>query len=85
VTPRRTYTRHGLNAAMVRVKLRGFQAVDRRTVAARTALAWRRDMLEHLGGESACTAPQIALGEMGVRTRIFIDHADCFLMGSDPW
>src|SRR5882724_7906327 len=77
---RRTYTRHGLNALMVRVKLRGFKAIDRRMVAARTALAWRAELLEDLGGEAEVSAAQLALVEVAVRTRLYLDHVDAVLM-----
>jgi len=81
--PPRTYTRHGLNASMARVKLRGFRAIDRRMVAARQALGWRRELLEDLGGETAVSAAQLALVEVATRTRLFIDHADAVLMGRE--
>jgi hypothetical protein len=80
VTPRRTYTRHGLNALMVRVKLRGFKAIDRRMVAARTALSWRAELLKDLGGEAEVSAAQLALVDVAVRTRLYLDHVDAVLM-----
>jgi hypothetical protein len=45
----RTYSRYGLNAAMVRVNLRGFRAVYRRTAGAREAMAFRRELVAALG------------------------------------
>jgi hypothetical protein len=80
VTLRRSYTRHGLNALMVRVKLRGFKAIDRRMVAARTALSWRAELLEDLGGEAEVSAAQLALVDVAVRTRLYLDHVDAVLM-----
>ena len=77
---RRTYTRHGLNALMVRVKLRGFKAIDRRMMAARTALSWRAELLEDLGGEAEVSAAQLALVDVAVRTRLYLDHVDAVLM-----
>jgi len=81
--PPRTYTRHGLNALMVRVKLRGFKAIDRRMVAARRALAWRRELLEDLGGEAAVSAAQLALVEVATRTRLYLDHCDAVLLARE--
>lgn len=80
MTARRTYTRHGLNALMVRVKLRGFKAIDRRMVAARTALTWRAELLEDLGGEAEVSAAQLALVDIAVRTRLYLDHIDAVLL-----
>ena len=37
---------------MVRVRLRGFRAVDGRTMAAREALAFRDELIAALGGEA---------------------------------
>jgi hypothetical protein len=65
---------------MVRVKLRGFKAIDRRMVAARTALSWRAELLEDLGGEAEVSAAQLALVDVAVRTRLYIDHVDAVLM-----
>jgi hypothetical protein len=77
---RRTYTRHGLSALMVRVKLRGFRAIDSRTAGARAALDFRRELLDDLGGEAAVSAAQLALVEVAVRTRLYVDHCDSVLM-----
>jgi hypothetical protein len=35
------------------VKVRGLQAIDRRTSAARALLGWRKDLLDDLGGAAA--------------------------------
>jgi hypothetical protein len=60
MTVRRSYTSHGLTAPMVRVKLRGFRAIDRRTTAGREALAFRSDLIAALGGE-ADLRPSVAV------------------------
>jgi hypothetical protein len=41
--------RTGLNALKAQVKVRGLQAIDRRTSAARALLGWRKDLLDDLG------------------------------------
>ncbi len=79
----RTYTRHGLNALMARVSLRGLQAIDRRTAAARAVLDFRRELLDDLGGEAAVSAAQLALVELAARTRLYLDHVDATLMGRE--
>ena len=80
MSARRSYTRHGLNSAMARVKLRGLRAIDRRTLAARAVLDWRAELLADLGGETEVSAAQLALIEVATRTRLFIDHCDAALL-----
>jgi hypothetical protein len=75
-----TRPRTGLNALKARVKVRGLAAIDRRTTAARALLDWRRELLADLGGEPQVSAAQRALVELAVRTRLYIDHIDAYLM-----
>lgn len=81
--PRRTYTRHGVCALKARVMVRGLSAIDRRTAAAQHLLAWRRELIEDLGGEPAVSAAQLALVDVATRTRLFVDHCDAALMGRE--
>jgi hypothetical protein len=62
------------------VKVRGLQVIDRRTSAARALLGWRKDLLDDLGGETTVSAQQMALVEAAVRTRLYIDHVDAWIM-----
>jgi hypothetical protein len=62
------------------VKVRGLAAIDKRTVAARALLDWRRELLADLGGEERVSAAQRVLVEVAVRTRLYVDHADAYLM-----
>jgi hypothetical protein len=80
MTERRPYSRHGLNALKARVKVRGLTAIDQRTAAAQALLAWRRELLEDLGGEAAVSAQQMALVEAAVRTRLYVDSLDAWIM-----
>ena len=73
-------SRTGLRALKSRVTVRGLAAIDRRTTAARTLLDFRRELLDDLGGAHTITAARLALVEMAVRTRLFVDHVDAFLM-----
>jgi hypothetical protein len=75
----RPYTRHGLTAPMVRVKLAGFNAIDRRTTAAREHLALRRELANALGGEAALTPQQRKLIDMAARASALLDHVDAWL------
>jgi hypothetical protein len=81
--PPRTYTRHGLHALKARVMVRGLQAIDGRTAAAQHLVAFRRELLDDLGGEQAVSAAQLALVEVAARTRLYLDHVDATLMGRE--
>ena len=72
--------RTGLSALKARVAVRGLAAIDRRTSAARALLDWRRALVADLGGDAAVSAAQLALVEMAVRTRLYVDHVDAILM-----
>jgi hypothetical protein len=76
----KTRTRHGLNAAMTRIKLRGLSAIDMRTVAARDLIAWRQELLNALGGNDNVSPQKWALIDLAVRTKALIDHCDAFLL-----
>lgn len=65
---------------MGRVNARGMQAVDRRTVAYRAVKEWRDTVLVALGGEEQVSPQRLTVLEMACRTKIFVDHADAFLM-----
>ncbi len=80
MTERRTYSRHGLNAPMARVKLRGFTAIDRRTAAARTVMAFRRELVSALGGEADLSPQRRKLVDMASRAALLLDHIDGWIM-----
>jgi hypothetical protein len=80
MTGRRTSSRHGLNPLKARVKVRGLTVIDRRTAAAQALLAWRTELLADLGGEVAVSAQQMALVEAAVRTRLYVDSLDAWIM-----
>jgi hypothetical protein len=80
LTARRSASRHGLTALKARVKVRGLTAIDRRTVAARALVTWRTELLADLGGDTAVSAQQLALVEVAVRTRLYVDSLDAWIM-----
>lgn len=80
MTEPRPYSRHGLHALKARVRVRGLDAIDRRTAAAQALLAWREDLLEALGGEATVSPQQRALVEAVTRTQLYIGHLDAWLM-----
>jgi hypothetical protein len=65
---------------MTRVKLRGLHAIDQRMAAARALLTWRKELVADLGGETALSTQQRALVETAVRTRLFLEHLDAWLL-----
>src|SRR5262249_27023 len=74
--PIQSGTRHGLTVPMVRVKLRGFKAIDRRTVGAREAMAFRSELIAALGGEPALSPQRRRLVDMAARAALLLDHVD---------
>jgi hypothetical protein len=74
-------SRHGLNAIKVAVKCRGLAAIDGRTLAARSLIQWRSELLRDLGGQENLSAQQMALVDTAVRSKLFIDHVDAYLLG----
>jgi hypothetical protein len=83
VKPTRPYSRHGLNALKARVKLRGLNAIDRRTVAGRTLVAWRAELLADLGGEETLSAQQRKLADLSARAAALLDHVDAWLFSQE--
>lgn len=76
----RRYTRTGLNALKARVKIRGLDAIDKRTPGAKALIRWRRELITDLGGEAAVSAQQRALVDVAVRTRLYIECLDAWLL-----
>ena len=79
--PVRGYSRHGLNAAKARVALRGFAAIDMRTLAAREMRAFRDDLLGALGGDPEVSPQQRKLVDLAARASLYLDHLDAWLAG----
>jgi hypothetical protein len=64
---------------MARVKLRGFGAIDRRTVAARSMLDFRADLVAALGGEKDLSPQRRRLVDMTMRAALILDHVDAWI------
>jgi len=79
MTARRSYSRTGLNALKAQVRLRGFRAIDRRTVAARETLAFRSELLSALGGEADLSPQRRRLVDLAARASLLVDHVDAWL------
>jgi len=73
--------KHGLGSLKQALKVRGMNALDRRTSPVRLMESFRSELLVSLGGEDALSAQELALIEMVVRTKLLLDHCDSFLLG----
>jgi hypothetical protein len=78
--PRRPYSRHGLHALKVRVKVRGLGAIDKRTSVARGLLAWRSELVVDLGGSDGVSAQKRALLDLACQTKLLLDSVDAWLL-----
>jgi hypothetical protein len=65
---------------MVRLKLRGMEALDKRTQVARGLLQWRSEIITSLGGEDALSPQRMALVDLAARTKALVDHCDGYLL-----
>jgi hypothetical protein len=80
---RRSYSRHGLTSLKARVMVRGLASIDLRTSAAQALLTWKKQLLIDLGGEENLSAQRQALIDLAVRTRLFVDHLDSYLLAQE--
>jgi hypothetical protein len=60
--------------------VRGLAAIDRRTAAGRALVTWRSELLQDLGGEAASSAQKRALVDLAVRTKLYVDSIDAWLV-----
>jgi len=60
--------------------VRGLQAIDRRTAAGRALVTFRSELLQDLGGEAAVSAQKRAIVDLAVRTRLYVDSIDAWIV-----
>jgi hypothetical protein len=75
----RAYHKHGLNTAKTALKEWGSRAIDLRTRAGRSLLAWREQLIDDLGGIEQVSAQQLTVLELAARTKILLDGIDAWL------
>jgi hypothetical protein len=75
--------RHGLPALKRRVAIRGLDAFDLRSAAARRMIDWRDEFVSALGGQENVTPQEYALLEMLIKTRLLLEHVDGYVLGLD--
>jgi hypothetical protein len=73
--------KHGMGGLKQALRVRGMDALDRRTSPVRLMEAFRSELVVSLGGEESLSAQELALVEMVCRTRLLLDHCDSYLLG----
>jgi hypothetical protein len=73
-------TTHGLTAIKRGIRARGLAALDGRTAAMRAIAEWKAALLADLGGEQAVSAQRMAILDVAVRTMLYLNHVDSFLL-----
>ena len=71
---KRSYSRHGLAAVKAQVRLRGLDAIDRRTAAAQDLARFKEDLLSDLGGKENVSTQEMQLVDLACRARLFLGH-----------
>jgi hypothetical protein len=74
-------SRHGLRAAKVAIRTRDVGALDKRTAGAKALMKWKRELIADLGSEANLSSQKRALVDAAVRTKLFIDSLDGWLLG----
>jgi hypothetical protein len=72
-----------LKGMMAKVTASGMKALDQRSAGYKALAEWRGQFLADLGGEASLSAQEKVLVDVALRTKLFIDHVDCFLMQQD--
>jgi len=75
----RSYQKHGLSSTKRALKEWGSRAIDQRTRAGRSLIAWREQLIEDLGGIEQVSAQQLTVVELAARTKILLDGIDAWL------
>jgi hypothetical protein len=63
------------------VKIQGLWEIDKRSLAARMLVRWKKQLVVALGGEQEISPQRMCLVDLAVRTRLFVESLDAFLVG----
>lgn len=63
------------------VKIQGLWEIDKRSLAARQLIRWKKQLVLALGGEGEISPQRMCLVDLAARTRLFIESLDAFLCG----
>ena len=80
VQPTRPGRQHGLKTLKRAVRELGARTLDRRTKVGRALGTWRAQLVADLGGEEALSTQQHAIIDLAVRTKLFLDSIDAWLL-----
>ena len=78
MTPAKRPDMHGIRTA---VMVKGCWKIDHRSLAAKALFRWKKQLVNALGGELEVSPQRMALVDMAVRTRLFVESLDAFLLG----
>jgi hypothetical protein len=78
LTPAKRPDMHALRTA---VMIQGCWAIDKRSIAAKAIFRWKRQLVLALGGEAEISPQRMCLVDLAVRTRLFVEALDAFLLG----
>ncbi len=73
-------TRHGLNALKRRVKVRGTEAIDKRTTAGKNLIASRNGLIRDCGGEAQVDTMQRILIQNSSVKQVCVSHLSAYLL-----
>ena len=73
----------GLRALKTLVEMRGLRAIDQRTLAGRALVEWKEALVNALGGPDQISPQRAALIDLIVRTRLYVDCVDRFLLSQE--
>jgi len=76
----RPYTKHGLTHLKRAVKALGGRGIDRRTTLGKQLVAWRRELIDDLGGAAAVSTQQAQIVDLAVKTKLLLDSVDAWLL-----
>jgi hypothetical protein len=78
LTPAKRPDMHALRTA---VMIQGCWAIDKRSIAAKAIFRWKRQLVLALGGEAEISPQRMCLVDLAVRTRLFVEALDAYLLG----
>jgi hypothetical protein len=78
LTPAKRPDMHGIRTA---VMVQGCWKIDRRSIGAQHLFRWKRQLVDALGGEAEISPQRMCLVDMCVRTRLYVEALDRYLLG----
>lgn len=73
--------RPNMHAIKTAVMVQGCWKIDRRSLAAQQLFRWKRSLVSALGGEQEISPQRMCLVDLAVRTRLFVEALDAYLLG----